>query len=281
MKSHEQGVLDGSNYYVYTPSIQATMAFFYPLFVGYFYYAPDYHLQRNSYDSFLIMHIKKGQCFVCQDNKTYTVNENQIILLDCYKPHSYYTNTGWEAEWLHYDGPLARDFYNLINTNIGCTITLIDTSKFEDALHHIYSMFLGNVSIKEVLLNKYITDLLTQLLLSNDRDDKKIIHIDIIEETATYINEHLKEELTLDYLAARVSLSPYYFIKLFKKQIGITPHDYLIATRINSAKYLLKTTNLSIKEICFSSGFSSESIFCSTFKKRENITPSDFRNSHE
>ena len=275
--SHEHGVLEGSDYYLYTPSLQAIKTFFYPLFVGYFYYACDYHLQRNSYDSFLIMHIKKGQCLVCVDSKTYTVSENQVVIIDCYRKHSYYTNTGWEAEWVHFDGPLARDYYNLISNTVGCVITLKDTYNFENALQKIYSMFTGNASIKEVLLNKYITDILTQLLISKDNDVRQTINSDIIEETATYINEHLKEELTLDLLATRASLSPYYFTRLFKKQIGLTPHDYLIATRVNFAKFLLKTTNISIKEICYNSGFSSESSFCSTFKNREKITPSAFR----
>ncbi|HEX3023368.1 MAG TPA: AraC family transcriptional regulator [Lachnospiraceae bacterium] len=277
MRSHEQGVLNGSNYYIYTPSLQAEKTFFYPLFVGHFYYSSDYHLERNSYDSFLFMYIKKGQCFVCQDSKTYTLNENQVIMIDCYKPHSYYTTTGWEAQWLHFDGPLAREYYSLISTTIGCAITLMDNYRFEETLQKIYSMFKENTSIKEVLLNKYITDLLTQVLLAKDSDINHSKNTDSIEETTTYINEHLREELTLDFLAAKASLSPYYFIKLFKKQIGLTPHDYLIAARINHAKFLLKTTDLSIKEICYRCGFSSESSFCSTFKKREQITPSSYR----
>jgi AraC-like DNA-binding protein len=153
----------------------------------------------------------------------------------------------------------------------------MDNYRFEEMLQKIYSMFENNTSIKEVLLNKYITDLLTQVLLVKDSDISHSKNTDSIEETTTYINEHLREELTLDFLAAKASLSPYYFIKLFKKQIGLTPHDYLIAARINHAKFLLNTTNLSIKEICFRCGFSSESSFCSTFKKREQITPSAFR----
>jgi AraC-like DNA-binding protein len=277
MVSHEYGVLSGSDYYVYTPSIQAAKTFFYPLFVGHFCYSSDYFLQRNSFDSFLIMYIKKGKCFVSQNSKTFTAGENQIVIIDCYKPHSYGTNTGWEALWLHFDGPLAREYYNLINNSIGCVVSLIDTHKLEAALNKIYSMFSKNTSIKEVLLNKYITDLLTQLLISNDYDIKQTNNTDIIEETTTYINEHLREELSLDFLAARASLSQFYFLKLFKKQIGLTPHDYIIAARINYAKFLLKTTNLPVKDICYSSGFSSESSFCSTFKKREKLTPSALR----
>lgn len=278
MISHEHGVLEGSNYYIYTPSIQATRAYFYPLYVGHFYYAVDYQLQRNSFDSYLIMYIKKGQCIVCQDSRTFTAKTNQIVLLDCYIPHSYTTDTGWEAEWLHFDGPLAREYYNLIVNTVGYNITLQDPTRFQEALHRIYDMFIENSVTKEVLLNKYITDLLTELILSKDKEINQVRKEDMIEAATTYINEHLTEEISLDSLADMVSLSPYYFIRLFKKQIGLTPHDYIITARINHAKFLLKTTDISIKEICFSTGFLSESSFCSTFKKREKLTPSEFRN---
>lgn len=57
----------------------------------------------------------------------------------------------------------------------------------------------------------------------------------------------------------------------------MTPHQYILAARINCAKFLLKTTNLSIKEVAFHSGFNDVSGFCTTFKKREHITPGEYR----
>ena len=57
----------------------------------------------------------------------------------------------------------------------------------------------------------------------------------------------------------------------------MTPHRYLIATRLNSAKFLLRTNGMSIKEIAYASGFNSESSFCSTFRKWEKVTPSEYR----
>lgn len=277
MNLQESGILEGSDYYLYTPSLQATKAFFYPLIVGHSYYSNHYNLSRNSFDSFLIMQIKKGKCYIEVDGKTYTASKDQIVIIDCYKPHSYYTDSGWEAEWIHFDGPLAREFYNAVQGSIGIVVTLLDKYKFENSLHKIYTQFRNNAAVKEVLLNLAITELLTQILLSKDSVSKQTLSIDVIEELAAYINEHFQEELPLEQLALRASLSPYHFARLFKKHIGLTPHDYLIATRINFAKYLLTSTNMSVKEICFRSGFSSETSFCTTFKKREKVTPSSFR----
>ena len=78
-------------------------------------------------------------------------------------------------------------------------------------------------------------------------------------------------------IAKNANLSPFYFTRVFTAETGFTPHQYLIATRLNSAKFLLKTPGISIKEIAFASGFNSESSFCSTFRKWENMTPSEYR----
>ncbi len=278
MHSAEKLISKNSAYYIYTPSVQATKVFLYPTYVGYFYYEPDYCLHRNCYDSFLIMHIKKGSCNICIDQVTQTADKGQIVILDCYKPHTYYSGTGWEAEWLHFDGITAREYYKMITGGSGLIITLKDTYVFEKYLHRIFLMFHENSPIKEALISQYITNILTELLVKGGTVSSPAGTSGMIEETTAYINEHLRDNLSLEELAARASLSPYYFIRTFKRETGFTPHEYIIASRINSAKFLLKSTNLPIKEICFNSGFASEASFCNTFKKWERMTPSAYRN---
>ena len=62
-----------------------------------------------------------------------------------------------------------------------------------------------------------------------------------------------------------------------KKQTGFTPYEYLVNTRMNNARYLLKNSALPVKEVCFSTGFSSESSFCSAFKRIEGVGPTQYR----
>ena len=64
---------------------------------------------------------------------------------------------------------------------------------------------------------------------------------------------------------------------MFKQETGYTPHEYTVNRRMASARYLLQYTALSVKEICFSTGFSSESVFCNAFKKRHQMTPQQYR----
>ncbi len=277
MRSIEAGVLPNSDYYLYTPSTQAVKTFFYPVCTGYFSYAPGYCLKRSSYDSFLIMYMKKGSCTVQIGTQTWNAAENQIVVLDCYKPHSYYTAVGWEAQWLHFDGPAAREYFQMITGGSSPLITLRDNYKFEKYLNKICQLFRDGASIKEALVSQYITNVLTELLVSQESHSGSTVQSDVIEETTAYMSEHMTEPLTLDQLASRASLSPYYFTRLFKKETGFTPHEYLIAIRINAAKFFLKNTTASIKEICFNTGFGNESSFCTTFKKWTNSTPSEYR----
>ena len=277
MLSTEQGVIPGSDFYIHTPSAQASAMFLYPVSTGYFRYLPGYCLRRSSYDSFLIMYMQKGSCEIETGGRTCHAGPDQIVLLDCYEPHCYYTTTGWDAEWLHFDGSNARSYFKAIMDSRNPVINLHDTYRFEKYLHKIYISFKDHISIKEALLNNYIVNILTELLIGRDMEHSVNVSANIIEDTVAYINEHLAGPLTLEELASQASLSPFYFSRLFKKETGFPPHGYVITARVNNAKFLLKSSNATIKEICFGTGFTSESSFCTTFKKITGSTPSEYR----
>ena len=278
MLSTEKFINPKSDYYIYTPGSTAQNLFLYPTIVGNFKYESGYHLYRESFDSFLCIFIKQGSCTVKALGQTYTASENQIIFLDCYQPHSYESDTPWEAQWIHFDGPLARGYYEAITQNKNIVITLSSTYRFEKYLSKIYLAFKNSEPINDAKMNNWIVNLMTELFTSKQPSENSSSS-DIVEDIVSYIMDNLSMELSLEELAAKANLSPFYFSRLFKKETGFSPHDYILATRINHAKYLLRTSTMSVKDICFTLGFSSESAFCTAFKKKTNSSPGDFRSS--
>lgn len=277
MKSCEDYILPKSNYYVYSPSMNALEMFFYPLYSGHFIYEGGYYLNRDSYDSFLLMYIQKGSFTLEYEKKTIPVSAGNFVLIDCYKPHSYYSQVGCESIWCHFDGPTARAYYTNIITHLGNYFTLTDQRPILSKLTAIYDTFHTGKVVKEALISKYLTDILTSFLLESPLNTRSCNYTNTAEEIISYINEHFAEDISVDQLAQIAGLSQFHFIRIFKKETGFTPYEYIINTRLNTAKYLLKNSQLPIKNICYNTGFSCESVFCTAFKKNLGITPAKYR----
>jgi AraC family transcriptional regulator len=93
-----------------------------------------------------------------------------------------------------------------------------------------------------------------------------------------YVEGHLAAGLTLGQMAAVARLSPYHFARQFKKATGLPPHQYVIARRIERARYLLQRgSDFSLAEVAAHAGFSDQSQFSHHFKRLIGVTPGQFR----
>lgn len=91
------------------------------------------------------------------------------------------------------------------------------------------------------------------------------------------MNQHLFEPLGVQAVAEAVSLSPSHFSRQFKAHTGYSPYEYIVLRRIDKAKHLLTSTQLSVKEIAYNTGYNSEENFIHSFQKNVGISPGLFR----
>jgi two-component system, response regulator YesN len=98
----------------------------------------------------------------------------------------------------------------------------------------------------------------------------------IISEAMDHININYANDLRLKDIAEVVCISPQYFSKIFKDELGYNFIDYLTHVRIQKAKEMLKEGRLSIKEISYCVGYNDPNYFSRLFKKLEGISPTDF-----
>lgn len=277
MRVRETGVLSTSNVYFHTASETARNMFFYVRCVGQYQCDGQYAVKRQSYDSYLILHVLRGNGYCDLDGRRVPLEEGNFVLIDCYKPHRYGTETGWEILWLHFDGPLARAYFQAIITAKKQIILPPDPYAAMRGLAKIYRMYHHEKRAVEPLISKHITGILTEFLLCDNAGEKRADHSGNIEELLNYITENIDQPLTLEDLSQKVYLSPFYFSRVFKRETGYTLRDYLIHTRVNAAKFYLKTTHLSLKEISYRCGYSSDSTFCTTFRRITGMTPMEYR----
>lgn len=279
MKIRERGVLAESEIYFHTPSEMARRMFFYLRCTGRYLCDETYAVQRQSYNSFLILYVVRGQgcCYV--DDERVPLSAGHFALLDCYRPHRYGTDTGWEILWIHYDGVLARDYYEAV-VNTRCQVIFPQNPyALMRGLERIYRMYHHEKRANEALISKNIVNILTGFLTAQTPGETGQSHSAAIEELLSYITENIDQPLSLEELARRASLSPFYFSRVFKRETGYTLREYLLKTRVNRAKFYLKTTSLSLKEISYRCGYGSESTFCTTFRHATGLTPMGYRSS--
>jgi AraC-like DNA-binding protein len=107
---------------------------------------------------------------------------------------------------------------------------------------------------------------------------QKMSKIDIhIRQVADAVQENPARFTCLDDMRDTFSLSKDHLIRVFKNQLGVTPGEYLIRTRIDHAKGLLLMGSESIKEIAYRLGYSDQFVFSRQFKLRTGMSPKEFR----
>ena len=93
------------------------------------------------------------------------------------------------------------------------------------------------------------------------------------------IDRDFGEPLDLDLMAREAGYSRFHFARQFAATYGETPRAYLTRRRIERAKTLLRTANLSVTEVCFLVGFSSLGSFSSRFRELVGQSPTEYRNA--
>lgn len=102
-----------------------------------------------------------------------------------------------------------------------------------------------------------------------------------IQEIKLYMEENHWRSLTLENIAERFNVDKYQLARTFKQQTGISPLQYLISCRIDSAKQLLVTTNHPAAAVAHAIGYKSVTQFQSAFKKAVGTTPRHYRLAHQ
>ncbi len=99
----------------------------------------------------------------------------------------------------------------------------------------------------------------------------------LIRQSIHYINQHYKENISLEDVSKEINLSTSYFSAIFKEETGLSFTHYINNLRIDAAKKMLMDTDVSLLDISLELGFGSQSYFSSVFKKNVAMSPKQFR----
>lgn len=212
-------------------------------------------------------------------SESHSIVPNMIV---CAKPGQIrYTKFPFQCYYIHMlipDPTLAQMISELSDF-----LPIEDRSRYEALFSRLCSFENTHSQEDELLLQSIVLELIHEIVQEARQQakgpDKKYGYCFEINEVFEYIKQNLCENLCLENVAAHFSLSPIHFHNLFKKAVGTTLHEYIQEQRLKKAIDLLLTTNMTLTQIAYASGFSSQSYFSFVFKQKTKKTPREYARS--
>ncbi len=268
-----------------TPSPIARNAFHYVQEAGDFFAGPRYYTQRQGLSSYLIKYTVGGKGALEYRGQSHTLLPGQFFWVDCVE-HQYYRTAesadNWHVLWVHFFGANSAKYYEqFLALNNGSTVgELGPDNTVAQNIREILSVYARGQSTlaQDLRVSSLLTDIMAQCAIARSATVARTHQAPhCIRDAQRYLLENYQNHITLDQLGEKYALDKYYFQKLFKRHIGITPNEFLILSRLNHAKELLRTTQASVTEIAQEVGMQNTSHFIKLFQKHESVTPGVYR----
>lgn len=259
--------------YENTPGNNARKLFYYPQWAGHFRCHPDFLIERKGYHSILLLATQKGCGTLHYRGTTATLTKGSFALINCRDQHTYYpaSDEPWEFDFLHFSGKNSAELYEYLYSSAHKAV-FADNSTITEMLCKLIQLCKQGPAANEVILSRLISDLFYTILLQ-DRQPAAGQFDSILR----YIERNCAADLTASSLAAEFGFSRSYFSTSFKAATGTTISEYIMRCRLNKAKTLLLQNQLSIADIAEQTGFHESGTFIRAFKRREGISPLQYK----
>ena len=219
---------------------------------------------RNFY---LLHFVVSGTCCFCGT----TVSAGNAFLIAPDLLHDFTVSAGYEHYWFAFGGSRAE--------------ALLTQFSLPTAQHAIVPVFDPDF-LFPILRSAFLHEeepfarsaLLTALAMLTGQE--KPVPGNYAEQAAEFMEKNYSHSISMEEVANHVRISEKHLCRLFRKHYGVPPREYLLDVRLNHAKRLLLQTDLRVKAISASVGYTSQLTFSEMFSRRFGLSPSEYRIRH-
>jgi len=245
-----------------------------------YYFNLESGRELNEYQ---LLYIAEGRgTFHSHTVPTAQLREGDLFLLFPGEWHSYSPSptTGWKSYWIGFKG---RNMDDRVRAGFLTPTKPIYHVGFSDDIVHLYKEAYETALCEAAYSQQVLAGLVNHIIgvmYSLERNielNRNQAHVDMVNRARLEIREHLESSLTIQQVAQDLGVSYSNFRKLFKEYTGISPATYQQDLRLQRAKELLSTTDMSVKEIAYRLNFESPDYFSAKFKAKTGRRPSELR----
>lgn len=232
--------------------------------------------ERGRSDYHLIL-VESGVCEVVYDGRTYALKKGEAVLYPPNMPHYYKTVEAGDTLWCHFTGTAIEEVLSEYGISGGIKDKRGSHEFFESfstmirRYHQPKLKPLANAALLETLY--YFSD--------NLKDGEKASAKTLISGVISFMHQNYSKAITVEALAKNYGYSAGRFSHIFSQVTGTSPMRYLNEIRLRAAAELLATTSYPISEIASVCGFAAPLYFSRCFKKKYEVSPSEYRAVHK
>ncbi|MNK29568.1 HTH-type transcriptional regulator YesS [compost metagenome] len=269
------------------PTLIKQPYFCFPESVGMYNQELDHSVSREAgtLNNFNIHFIASGTGYVEIEGHTYTLRRGDAVLYFPLQAQRYYTDAEdpWDVRWVHFYGNKLQEYFIDRDFHKNHVWTLRQPSSFE----HVHMALLEEAETHKLLYPATLSTLTYAVIAEffsqavPQTANKSSDAAERILELLPLMQQHACEPFILDEWAEQAGVSSYYFCKLFRKSVNMTPMDFITLCRLQVSKqWLLERTSSPIRQIAEEAGYPSVSYFNKRFLEHEGVTPGEYRRLH-
>ncbi|MBQ1645611.1 MAG: helix-turn-helix domain-containing protein [Prevotella sp.] len=234
-------------------------------------------------NEYQLLYLTEGEgIFQSANQKPTRIKEGDLFMLFPGEWHTYHPlpQKGWKSYWIGFKG---RNVDDRVRAGFLSPTKPIYHVGFSSEIVHLYDEAFSKAKEEAAYSQQTLAGIvnhLVGLMYSLERNiilNKDYNYADIMNRARLRIRESLESNLTIQKIAEELGIGYSNFRKLFKEYTGVAPAMYQQELRLQRAKEMLSTTNISIKEIAYRLNFDSPDYFSAKFKIKTGRKPSDFR----
>ncbi|WP_424766876.1 AraC family transcriptional regulator [Paenibacillus sp. sgz302251] len=258
--------------------------FCFPESVGNYWDHPEHYSLRNAgaLNNFNIHYVVSGRGYVEWDGKEYTLEAGEAVLYFPLQRQHYYSSKDdpWDIRWVHFYGNGLQDYMIERGFHKSQLWTIRNRSAWEQA----HEVLLAEAETHRMLHPTRLSALTYAILavfveqavpISGSRAHSSANRI---LELLPRMQQKAAEPFNLEHWSEQAGVSSYYFCKLFRSVMEMTPMDFITRSRLQMAKqWLLERKDTNIGQIAMDAGYPSVSYFNKRFMEHEGMTPTMYR----
>ena len=247
----------------------------------------DFIHHRRCFDYDVLIMITEGTLYITANNNSFTLTAGQYIFLKAGEEHFGFRQSEGKLSylWAHFRADCGFDAVTGENSGeYSYLLPEMSSLPFSGRTAQLFRQLM-DLSLEDGVISQNMSDYAMSLLLmeiSREYSHKKHSADELpaaVVSAEEWIKNHYFQPFGIAELAADVGYEPNYLSSMFKRTTGISIVRYTNQLRIKTAKTLLSSYDVTIKEAAFSCGFSDEKYFMRVFKQLEGITPSQYKSS--